>query len=94
MILLRHIIQIWTGPVLAPAAEFATFFQVCDGGRIGGVPVYVDHTRPDLAGPPQCHLSEVLGGNDITLGRQHKVDGLARGVNGSVEYVHTPATRM
>jgi hypothetical protein len=49
---------------------------------VGGVPVYVDHTRPDLARPPQRYLQEVLGGNDITLGRQHKVDGLSRGVNG------------
>ena len=49
------------------------------------MPVDIDHARPDLACPPQGHLQEVLGGDNIPLGRQHKIDGLARGVNGSVE---------
>jgi hypothetical protein len=46
--------------------------------------VHIDHPW-SLPSPMQRQLQEVLGGSQISVGRQHEVDGVAGGVDRAVQ---------
>ena len=70
--------------LLAAALIGARLLQFCNCGDIGWMAVHVDHSRP-VPGSMQRQLQEVLGGNQISVGRQHEIDGVAGRVNRPIQ---------
>ena len=56
--LLEHVVQIWHRPMPAILGESASGFELCDGGRIRGVAVGVDHPRRRMVRTAQRFYSE------------------------------------
>ena len=50
----------------------------------------VDHPRSDLANTRQSPSKEVLGGNRIAVRREHAVDRIPLGIDGSVQVGPAP----
>ena len=72
MILLQDIIQVRTGPTVATATQFAALLEFRDGGRVRGVSVDINYSRPDLACPPQANCKKCFAATASRLGDSMK----------------------
>lgn len=65
--------------------QYAFVFQFLDGGRIGRIPVDVDDAWLRSCERVQGLAQEALRSSRVPLGSEQKLDGLARGVDRSIE---------
>lgn len=61
---------------IGTAAQLARLLQFRNRSGVDRMAIHVDHTWL-LSGSMQCQLQKVLGGNQIPVGRQHEIDGVA-----------------